>query len=62
MVFKALLVVNFLMYYTKHGYLDTDRVGVAYHRRVRGGRSCVKDGLSISVHLVLLGMRRKKDN
>ena len=58
MVLKTLLMVKFLMYYTKYGYLDANRVGVAYHRRVRGGRSCVKDGLSISVHLVLLGMRR----
>ena len=61
-VLEAVLVVNFLMYCTKHGYLDADRVGLAYHRCIRGGGACVKDGLSISVHALLLGMRRTKGN
>ena len=48
------------MYYTKHVYLDTNWVGVAYHRRFRGGGARVKNRVPKSVYFLLLGMRRTK--
>ena len=60
MVFEALLVVNFRMHNTKHGHLDSHGMGLAHNGCVRGGGACVKDGLSISVYVVLFRMYRTK--
>ena len=52
----------FVMYYTKHVYLDTNWVGVAYHRRFRGGGARAKNRVPKSVYFLLLWMRRTKGN
>ena len=62
MVFEALLVVNFRMHNTKHGHLDSHGMGLAHNGCVRGGGACVKDGLPVSLHILLLGVRRAKGN